>query len=90
MVQDLFLHSRSPVTRLAMASLQQSGQNQYQDDNGVDDGHDNHFFSRHDNEEMTKVDGFQEPGSFRQVTAVVDSFFSFHFISYTFPFPTPI
>ena len=75
MVQDLFLHSWSPVTRLAMASLQQSGQNQYQDNNGDDDGHDNHFFSRHDNEEMTKVDGFQEPGSFRQVIVIVNPFF---------------
>ena len=30
---------------------------------------------RHDNEEMTKVDGFQEPGSFRQVIVIVNPFF---------------
>ena len=30
--------------------------------------------TRHDNEEMTKVDGFQEPGSFRQVIVIVNPF----------------
>ena len=55
--------------------------------NGDDDCHDNHYFSRHDNEEMTKVDGFQEPGSFRQVIVIVNPFFflSCHLIHLPFP-----
>ena len=42
---------------------------------------------RHDNEEMTKVDGFQEPGSFRQVIVIVYPFFflSCHLIHLPFP-----
>ena len=82
MVQDLFHLSLWPVTRVAGASLQQSGRKQYQNNNGEDDGRAKHYYlSRHDNEEMTKVDGFQEPGSFRQVNVIVmvNSFFFLSF-----------
>ena len=92
MVQDRFLRSQWPVTKVALASLQQSGRNElilsqwqwrwtwwcrwWQ-----------LLLLRHDNEEMTKVDGFQEPGSFRQVIVIVNPFFfhSCHLIRLPFP-----